>query len=273
MGLKNVIGVRVGRVQIRKNNRTFYYGGKWHRNTGMSFFQIDCGEGFFVIRGRRIVAKRGDIVFCEEGAFQEYRSVAGRPISYAVLGFEAVDSDGRTLKLSDLGLPFHIRPKKPGAVRALIRRIHAAFHSRREEAALECSRLGLSLLKLLSQGQKSPRQKWNVPWDIDPRIDEVLAYLDANYKKRVDVRSLASRACLHPVHFARLFKKTTGLLPARFVTEYKIRRAKDFLLSYDEPFLNAGEELGFHDYSHFYRTFKRVTGMTPSEYVRRHKKT
>ena len=56
------------------------------------------------------------------------------------------------------------------------------------------------------------------------------------------------------------------------MTEYKIRRAKDFLLSYDEPLLNAGEELGFHDYSHFYRTFKRVTGMTPSEFVRRHKK-
>ena len=107
---------------------------------------------------------------------------------------------------------------------------------------------------------------------MDPRIRSTLTHINERFKDRLLVKDLAFRVGMHPVHFTRLFTRSTGLAPHRYVLAKKIEKAKDFITTLEETPEATSMDLGFHDYSHFYRTFKRLTGMTPSAYVKAFRK-
>jgi len=186
---------------------------------------------------------------------------------------DVIALDGRKLKLDDIGLPRRLHPGNRSAVRGLMGKIHSVFNTRDPLRFLRCSQLGLELLRRLDQ-EAQPA----VPPPAGPdavlhhRIRDALEYIYFNYKKRLEVAGLARKASMSADHFTRLFKRQVGVSPVRYIQEFKIRKAQDFLGTYDEPLAFTGEELGFHDYSHFSRTFKKITGMSPREFVKKGKK-
>jgi len=89
-----------------------------------------------------------------------------------------------------------------------------------------------------------------------------------------DVKSLESildaelSALVHmsPYHFARLFKRSTGVPPHRFLVRRRIDAARALLAAQTAPIAEIAQLVGFRTPSHFTTTFRRVTGMTPSAY-------
>ena len=81
------------------------------------------------------------------------------------------------------------------------------------------------------------------------------------------MKQLAAVACLSPYHFARQFKRATGLPPHQYVILRRVDRAKQLLqagtnLSLAEVALRAG----FSDQSQFSHHFKRLVGATPGQF-------
>ena len=67
-------------------------------------------------------------------------------------------------------------------------------------------------------------------------------------------------------HFARLFKRSTGLPPHRFVVGRQIGRAKELLETKNVPIATVAQAVGFRTPSHFTTVFRRSMGVTPSAY-------
>jgi AraC-like DNA-binding protein len=65
----------------------------------------------------------------------------------------------------------------------------------------------------------------------------------------------------------RVFLKTLGCPPKKWLAEQRIAIARPLLLS-GKSIKEVGFELGFRQTSHFCRQFKEVTHTTASEYVR-----
>jgi len=54
--------------------------------------------------------------------------------------------------------------------------------------------------------------------------------------------------------------------PSKYITEYRIRRAKDLLEYGGIPVAEIAECVGYVDCFYFSRVFKKCTGLSPSAY-------
>lgn len=105
----------------------------------------------------------------------------------------------------------------------------------------------------------------------ESRLRRVAAHIDGNLHRALPLADLGAVVHMSPFHFARLFKRATGLSPHRFILQRRIAAAAVLLLADSSPSIKTvARAVGFATASHFATTFRRVTGMTPTAYRRRH---
>ena len=101
------------------------------------------------------------------------------------------------------------------------------------------------------------------------RLRRVTDYISEHYGGDVSLAELAAEAGVSPFHFAREFKRATGLAPHQYLIEVRIERAKSLLAGNEMPLAQVSLSAGFSSQSHFTRLFRRHTGTTPKSYRER----
>lgn len=94
----------------------------------------------------------------------------------------------------------------------------------------------------------------------------VLDYIESNLSRELTLSELAGIAELSLHHFARMFKKTIGVAPHRYILERRVERAKVMLRSTRASLVDISLSAGFYSQSHFTSTFGRMVGATPTEF-------
>ena len=79
---------------------------------------------------------------------------------------------------------------------------------------------------------------------------------------------LSALVHMSPYHFARLFKRSTGLPPHRFLVRCRIDEARALLAARTASIAEISRSVGFRTSSHFTTTFRRIAGVTPGAYRR-----
>lgn len=95
-------------------------------------------------------------------------------------------------------------------------------------------------------------------------LRSVTDYVDDNLAGDLSLAEIAAAANLSPYHFARTFKRSTGLSPHQYVMHRRIERAKELLRSTDLPVSVVARRVGFANPSHFAQQFRRIVGVPPS---------
>lgn len=79
------------------------------------------------------------------------------------------------------------------------------------------------------------------------------------------LEELAAAVNLSPFHFARVFRRATGLPPHAWLKQRRLEQARALLRSGCSA-IGVATQLGFADQSHLSRQFKQVYGVSPGEY-------
>jgi len=79
------------------------------------------------------------------------------------------------------------------------------------------------------------------------------------------LEELAAAVNLSPFHFARVFRRATGIPPHTWLMQQRIAKARALLREGCLP-LEVATQLGFADQSHLSRQFKQVYGVAPAAY-------
>ncbi|HTJ93582.1 MAG TPA: AraC family transcriptional regulator [Pararobbsia sp.] len=123
------------------------------------------------------------------------------------------------------------------------------------------------LSRVLAQGPRHAASSTTLaPW----RMRKVLAFIDANLGSALSLQTVADASGLSKMHFAALFRASTGLSPSEFVAQRRIEQAQEHLLCTSMPVIEIALSLGFQTQAHFSTVFKRLIGEAPSEWRRRH---
>jgi AraC-like DNA-binding protein len=89
--------------------------------------------------------------------------------------------------------------------------------------------------------------------------------LQARLAAPPSLEELAATVNLSPFHFARVFRRATGMPPHTWLMQQRIAQARALLQNGCLP-LEVAMQLGFADQSHLSRQFKQVYGVGPAAY-------
>jgi AraC family transcriptional regulator len=98
------------------------------------------------------------------------------------------------------------------------------------------------------------------------RLRRVTQYIQENLQRELRLAELSALVHMSPYHFARLFRRSTGVPPHKFLVRRRIDEARALLAAGTVPIAEISRLVGFGTPSHFTTTFRRITGMTPSAY-------
>ncbi len=105
---------------------------------------------------------------------------------------------------------------------------------------------------------------------ISPRVLQKLRrFTDAMIQEQISIEMLAKVAGLSTYHFIRMFKRTAGITPHRFIQRIRIEKAKELLIGTKLPIVQICFEVGLVNPSHFSRIFKEVVGLPPRKFRRK----
>ena len=99
------------------------------------------------------------------------------------------------------------------------------------------------------------------------QLGRVLEHLHAHLLDDLPLSALANVAGLSPWHFARLFKRSVGEPPHRYLVRQRLVRAKEMLAG-ETSLADIAQTLRFCDQSHFAAQFKRAYGVPPQRFRR-----
>ena len=99
------------------------------------------------------------------------------------------------------------------------------------------------------------------------QLKALIEYIHSFLDSELSLTELATQLNLSPFHFARLFKKSVGLSPHKYVMQNRIERAKRAIaVASDLSLSDIALQVGFYDQTHFGKAFKKYVGVSPKAF-------
>ena len=99
-------------------------------------------------------------------------------------------------------------------------------------------------------------------------IHGITRYLQEHLAEEVSLSVLAEEFHLSAQYISQLFKNEIGVGFLTYLTNIRMERAKQLLLSTSLSIAEVSEQSGYSDYRVFTKVFKKSEGITPSQYRR-----
>jgi AraC family transcriptional regulator len=93
-------------------------------------------------------------------------------------------------------------------------------------------------------------------------LERIRDYVVAHLEEPIDVATLAKVARRSPFHFSRVFTRSVGMTPHRYVVHLRLQRAIELLRTGQSGLAEIAARTGFADQSHLSRWVRRVHGVS-----------
>lgn len=98
-------------------------------------------------------------------------------------------------------------------------------------------------------------------------VKEVISFIHENYKDEgLSVTGIAEKVNFSPTHISGIFRQQTGQTIIKYLTDYRMSRAKELLKCTSLRSSEVGAEVGYKDSHYFSYMFKKAFGITPTQY-------
>ncbi|WP_299219945.1 AraC family transcriptional regulator [uncultured Aquimarina sp.] len=102
-----------------------------------------------------------------------------------------------------------------------------------------------------------------------PRISKVFDFVNKNYAKKIQSKTIAKQLGLTTNSFCRMFKSATNKTFISFLNEFRIKKAQEYFENKNTSISEVLYQCGFNDPSYFCKQFRKHTGVSPSTYIKK----
>ncbi len=97
-------------------------------------------------------------------------------------------------------------------------------------------------------------------------VEEIRLFIDENYARDITLSAIANRYKISPSYLSLLFTERTGKNFIDYLTERRIKKAKELLKHTDLKIYEISNAVGYNDSFYFSNCFKKIAGVSPSDY-------
>jgi AraC family transcriptional regulator len=162
-------------------------------------------------------------------------------------------------RVNELGLAAQ-HGSTSGSTYELCERFYREFVRGGSAASVAMEGLVLQLIAEIARAATTKRER-RPAW-----LDDVRAFIDANYRGSWNLVELARTARVHPAHLSKSFSRSFGCTVGDYVRGLRVDFARRQMESSELTLSEIAIAAGFADQSHFTKTFKRIIGKSPREY-------
>lgn len=101
------------------------------------------------------------------------------------------------------------------------------------------------------------------------RIEQVILFLEQNFRAQPDLKDLAGHVGLSEYHFQRLFSRWAGISPKRFLQFLTVEYAKELLATSADSVLDVSYDAGLSSPGRLHDLFVTCEAMTPGEFKKK----
>ncbi|ACT00422.1 response regulator transcription factor [Paenibacillus sp. JDR-2] len=118
------------------------------------------------------------------------------------------------------------------------------------------------VLASITQGNSRSLQEG----DILSCFNRMVAYIDSHYEQKLYLKDLSAQFYINQVYCCQLFKKNLGKTFSEYVSELRIKKARELLKKTDLSIEEIAIQTGYVEYYYFNKVFKKHCGITPSKF-------
>ena len=226
---------------------------------------VSAGSVETTTRGERVSAPAGTVMLHPPNLlFSEYAEGPGTHEYFFCDATIAANLDLFRLYPVSLGVPLI----SPSAWSDVFAKLQLSTQARGDLPNLSAYGLTAQLLGMLLESWRqmgSPPRPQSLDTHED-RFTSLIQYMTDNLGEKLGREELASRACLHPGYFNRVFRETYGIPPMQMLRDLRLSRVKRHLEDTDETLETIAERCGFEDAAYLSRVFHKQIGMPPGQY-------
>ncbi|MEG0688887.1 MAG: AraC family transcriptional regulator, partial [Hungatella sp.] len=119
------------------------------------------------------------------------------------------------------------------------------------------------LKHVLNEVLKKPS---NAIEDTHTIAEKIQNIIHDEYGTDLSLDELAGRVNLAPAYVSYLFKKETGNTIVKYITDYRMEKARQWLDDRELKIVQVGKTCGYENQPYFNRLFKNYHGVTPRQY-------
>lgn len=97
-------------------------------------------------------------------------------------------------------------------------------------------------------------------------VREIQTIINNEYMNDLSLNDLAGRVYLTPAYVSYIFKQETGQNLVKYLTDFRMNRAKELLEQGMMKIVDIGKACGYQNQPYFNRLFKNYYGVTPRHY-------
>lgn len=103
------------------------------------------------------------------------------------------------------------------------------------------------------------------------KIEKVIDYIQRNYSGNITNSDIAEIINFHPYYLNKLMIKYTNLSLHKYLLNFRLEKAKEYLLNKKYSIYTIAKKCGFSSSGHFSSAFKQKYGCSPKDYRESHK--
>jgi len=224
------------------------------------------GAGCVIYNDKKYDIHQGQAFILVSNEAHQYYTDTHNPFSFNWVEFSGGDCSRLVKTIINSFTPVLDIPCSSRINRYMLH-IHSLI--KRDEIAnrIQVSRTFYSMLLFLLERCTAKTKPELSNWKTDA-VSQIIKFVDNNLHEDLSIEKLAGISNFSTAHFIRLFHRTVGTTPYRYIMARRINRAKEFLGTRDMSIDELSDCLGFCNSSHFIKVFKKAEGITPAEYRR-----
>ena len=150
-------------------------------------------------------------------------------------------------------------PQNPDKIEDVLNRIYDNSQNESISGKIKCISLVQSFFSKLFENFSEKKIK-------NSHINEAVHLMRLNYNIGISVNDVAKKINIDRSYFTRIFKSEFGVTPGKWLNDFRLEKACEFLSLTDLPINEIANSVGIFDSLYFSRLFKKKYGLSPSQF-------